>query len=59
MKKQLTIGKIRQVLKKEISYLREKYGVERIAIYGSFAKGESRKKKLLLFPGSWRDRSNS
>ncbi len=44
MKKHLTIGKIRQVLKKEISYLREKYGVERIAIYGSFAKGGSKKK---------------
>jgi len=44
MQKNLTKGKIRQVLKKEISYLRERYGVERIAIYGSFAKGESKKK---------------
>ena len=28
-----------QRLRKELPYLREKYGVERIAIYGSFAKG--------------------
>jgi predicted nucleotidyltransferase len=30
---------IAHTLKKEMPYLREKYGVEKIAIYGSFAKG--------------------
>lgn len=35
---------ILQVLRKELPYLREKYGVERIAIYGSFAKGDQTKR---------------
>lgn len=38
MKKPLTRTQIVQVLRKDLSYLREKYGVERIALYGSFAK---------------------
>ena len=33
-----------QILRKELPYLREKYGVERIAVYGSFAKGNQTKK---------------
>jgi predicted nucleotidyltransferase len=36
--------KVLQALRKELPYLREKYGVERIAIYGSFAKGDQTKK---------------
>jgi predicted nucleotidyltransferase len=39
MKKPLTKEKIIQTLRKELPCLREKYGVEKIAIYGSFAKG--------------------
>jgi len=33
-----------QVLRKELPSLREKYGVERLAIYGSFAKGDQTKR---------------
>ena len=33
-----------QTLRKELPYLREKYGVERMAIFGSFAKGNQTKK---------------
>ncbi|TAL22248.1 MAG: nucleotidyltransferase [Nitrospirae bacterium] len=32
------------ILKKELPYLKDKYGVERIVLYGSFAKGTQRKK---------------
>ena len=35
--------KIISILKKELPHLREKYGVERIALYGSFAKGTQKK----------------
>jgi predicted nucleotidyltransferase len=38
-----TKEQIFQILRKELPYLSEKYGVERIAIYGSFAKGNQRK----------------
>lgn len=41
--KNLTKGKIIEILKKELPYLREKYGVERIAIFGSFVKGLQKK----------------
>jgi len=34
-----TREQIISVLKKELPYLKEKYGVERIVLYGSFAKG--------------------
>jgi len=44
MKEPLTKEEISQRLRKELPYLREKYGVERIAIYGSFAKGNQTKK---------------
>jgi predicted nucleotidyltransferase len=33
-----------QLLEKQLPYLREKYGVQRIAVYGSFAKGNQTKK---------------
>jgi len=36
--------KVLQILRKELPYLREKYGVERIAIYGSFARGDQTKR---------------
>jgi len=36
--------KIINTLKKELPYLRKRYGVERIAIFGSFAKGLQRKR---------------
>ena len=38
MKKPLAKEEIMQILRRELPYLREKYGVEKIAIYGSFAK---------------------
>lgn len=31
-------------MKKELPYLKDKYGVERIVLYGSFAKGKQKKK---------------
>ena len=31
------------ILKKEMPYLKERYGVERIVLYGSFAKGNPKK----------------
>lgn len=39
MKKPLTAKGISKALKKELPYLREKYGVEKIALYGSFVRG--------------------
>jgi len=39
MEEPLTREKILQILRKELPYLREKYGVERIALYGSFVTG--------------------
>jgi predicted nucleotidyltransferase len=35
---------IMQLLEKQLPYLYEKYGVERIAVYGSFAKGNQTKR---------------
>ena len=39
MKKPLTKERVLQTLRKDLPYLQQKYGVARIAIYGSFAKG--------------------
>ncbi|HHT9155070.1 MAG: nucleotidyltransferase domain-containing protein [Planctomycetes bacterium] len=39
----LTKEKIVDILRRELPYLRERYGVEKIAIFGSFAKGLQRK----------------
>jgi hypothetical protein len=44
MKDPRTKQEIMQILKKQIPYLQEKYGVQRIAVYGSFAKGNQTKK---------------
>ena len=44
MKEPRTKQEIMQVLKKQLPYLQEKYGVQRIAVYGSFAKGNQTKK---------------
>ena len=44
MKEPLTKQEIIHILKKQLPYLQEKYGVQRIAIYGSFAKGGETKK---------------
>ncbi len=44
MKEPLTRAKIVAILRKEKPYLQEKYGVERIAVYGSFAKRKQTKK---------------
>jgi len=44
MKETRTREQIFQILKNELPYLNEKYGVERMAIYGSFAKGNQRKR---------------
>ena len=38
-----TREQIISVLKKELPYLKEKYGVERIVLYGSFAKGKPKR----------------
>ncbi len=35
--------KIIDILRRELPYLRERYGVEKIAVFGSFAKGLQRK----------------
>ena len=39
MKKALSKETVLQILRKELPRLREQYGVERIAVYGSFADG--------------------
>jgi hypothetical protein len=39
----LSREKIISILKKKLPYLKEKYGVERIILYGSFAKGNPKK----------------
>jgi predicted nucleotidyltransferase len=44
MKRLSTREEILQVLKDEMPYLKDKYGVERIAIFGSFAKDSQTKK---------------
>lgn len=36
--------KIIAILKSELPYLRDRYGVEKIALFGSFAKGKQRGK---------------
>ena len=38
--------KIISILRKEMPYLKDKYGVERIMLYGSFAKGKQNKKAM-------------
>ena len=44
MKEPWTKQEIMHILKKQLPYLQEKYGVQRIAIYGSFAKGDQTKR---------------
>ena len=39
MKKALSRETVLQILRKELPRLREQYGVEKIAVYGSFADG--------------------
>jgi len=41
MAERLTQDEILQRLRNKLPYLRERYGVERVALYGSFAKGEA------------------
>jgi predicted nucleotidyltransferase len=38
-----SVEEVKAILKKELPYLREKYGVEGILLYGSFAKGNPKK----------------
>ncbi len=40
----LTREQVISILKKELPKLRDEYGVERIVLYGSFAKGTQKKK---------------
>jgi len=40
----LTREQVISILKKELPYLKDKYGVERIVLYGSFANGSQKKK---------------
>ena len=44
MKEPRTKQEVLDLLKKQLPYLQEKYGVQRIAIYGSFAKDNQTKK---------------
>ena len=44
MKEPRTKQEIMHLLKKQLPYLQEKYGVQQIAIYGSFAKGNQIKR---------------
>jgi len=44
MKEPRTKKEIMHILKKQLPYLQEKYGIQRIAIYGSFAKGNQTKR---------------
>ncbi|MCC7355981.1 MAG: nucleotidyltransferase family protein [Anaerolineae bacterium] len=44
MKDDLTSQEILGVLRRELPFLREKYGVEKIALYGSFARGSQARK---------------
>lgn len=44
MRQDLTKDKIMEILKKELPYLEERYGVKGVAIFGSFAKGAQREK---------------
>lgn len=44
MKEPRTKQEVIDLLKKQLPYLQEKYGVQRIAIYGSFAKGNQTKR---------------
>lgn len=39
MRKTAAKTSIRRTLEKELPHLRDKYGVKRVALYGSFAKG--------------------
>ncbi len=43
MSQPLTRTRVIRILRKQLPYLRAKYGVEKIAVYGSFAKGTPRK----------------
>jgi predicted nucleotidyltransferase len=44
MKTTLTHKKIITILKKELPYLKDRYGVERIVLFGSYAKEKQKKK---------------
>ena len=44
MNQTTTKEEIIQILRRELPYLKEKYGVEKIVLYGSFAKGTHKKK---------------
>ena len=44
MNKPVTKTRVINILRKQLPKLRNKYGVEKIAVYGSFAKGTARQK---------------
>ncbi len=44
MKEELTKERILTLLRSEMPALRQEYGVEQLALYGSFAKGQHKKK---------------
>jgi hypothetical protein len=44
MNKPVTKTRVINILRKQLPQLRAKYGVEKIALYGSFAKGTARKR---------------
>lgn len=43
MNKPVTKTRVINILRKQLPQLRAKYGVEKMAVYGSFAKGTARK----------------
>jgi len=47
---------IMQLLEKQLPYLHEKYGVQRIAVYGSFAKATRQKEVMSISLSNWRNR---
>ena len=44
MNQAITKERIIRILRRELPYLKEKYGVEKIVLYGSYAKGTHKKK---------------
>jgi len=42
----LSQDKVVKILRKELPFLRDKYGVKKIAVFGSFAKRRQKKKVI-------------
>ena len=44
----LSCDEVFSILKKELPDLKDRYGVERIFLFGSFAKGQQKKRAILI-----------